>query len=233
MATFVLVPGAWLGAWAWRKVEAELRDAGHDVHAMTLTGLGDRAHLADGVTLSTHIDDVVATIEAEELTDVVLVGHSYAGMVVGGVANRIPERVAHVVYLAASLPVDGKSLFDTAGEGFRGYLEAQNPDGRWPFLGDEELAQFYPDNGLGADDLAWIRRHAATHPLATFAEPSGASNPAAAALPKTFVQCAKDEPVELPGDRSTWGYAELATGHWPMVTLPAELAGLLATTAKA
>jgi pimeloyl-ACP methyl ester carboxylesterase len=231
MATFVLVPGSWLGAWAWRRVEPLLRDAGHDVHAVTLTALGDRAHLGDRSTsLSTHIQDVVAAIEAEELTDVVLVGHSYAGVVVAGVAERIPDRVAHVIYLAAALPVDGKSVFDVGGEEFRGYVEAQSPDGLWPFISDEELAQFYGDHGLTADDLAWIRRHATGQPLGTYGEASVVGDVPAR---RTYIRCTEDTPPELPGDRASWGYAELPTGHWPMVTMPAELATLLDKTARA
>jgi pimeloyl-ACP methyl ester carboxylesterase len=227
MATFVLVPGSWLGAWAWARVVPLLREAGHDVHAVTLTGLGDRAHLGSGDTdLSTHIQDVVATIEAEELSDVVLVGHSYAGIVVDAVAARIPDRISHVVYLAAALPVAGASLFDAAGEEFRGYVEAQSRDGRWPFIGYDELAMFYGNHGLTADDLAWIRRHAVAHPLGTYTEPSVVS---ATTMPKTYIRCTEDAPQELPDG---WGYAELATGHWPMVTQPAELAALLEKTAQ-
>jgi pimeloyl-ACP methyl ester carboxylesterase len=233
MATFVLVPGSWLGAWAWRRVEPLLREADHEVHAITLTALGDRAHLGDGDTnLSTHIQDVVALIEAEELNDVVLVGHSYSGVVVAGVAERIPGRIAHVIYLAAALPADGQSLFDLAGEGFTAYVRAQSDDGRWPFISDEELSQHYGDHEIGTEDLAWMRKHVVGHPLGTYAEASVLGSPEAAALPKTYIRCTADQAPELPGDRSGWGYAELATGHWPMITRPAELAALLDKTAR-
>jgi pimeloyl-ACP methyl ester carboxylesterase len=233
MATFVLVPGSWIGAWTWRRVEPLLREAGHQVHAITLTALGDRAHLGDGDTnLSTHVEDVVALIEAEELSDVVLVGHSYAGVAVAGVAERIPGRIAHVIYLAAALPVDGKSLFDHAGEDFTSFVRGQSKDGRWPFISDEELSQYYGDHEISTEDLAWMRRHAVGHPLGTYAEASVLGNPEAAALPKTYIRCTADQAPELPGDRSSWGYAELATGHWPMVTRPAELAALLDKTAR-
>lgn len=233
MATFVLVPGSWLGAWAWRRVEPPLRAAGHDVLAVTLTGLGDRAHLGSGATtLSAHVQDVVATIEAEELTDVVLVGHSYSGLVVSGVAEQIPERLARVIYLAAALPVDGKSAFTVAGEEFRGYVEAQSPGGRWPFPSDGELARYFGNHGLSADDLAWLRRRTTPHPLGTSDEPSSVRNPAAAALPTTYVRCTEDAPPELSGDQAKWGYAELPTGHWPMITMPVELARLLDETAR-
>lgn len=233
MATFVLVPGSWIGAWAWRRVEPLLREAGHQVHAITLTALGDRAHLGDGdTTLSTHVQDVVALIEAEELSDVVLVGHSYSGVVVASVAERIPDRIAHVIYLAAVIPIDGKSLLDGAGEDFARVVRAQSEDGRWPFISDQELSQYYGDHEISAEDLAWMRRHAVGHPLGTYAEASVLGNPEAAALPKTYIRCTADQAPDLPGNRSSWGYAELATGHWPMVTRPAELAALLGKTAS-
>lgn len=226
MATFVLVPGSWLGAWAWGRVTPLLRKAGHEVHAVTLTSLGDRAHLGSGdIDLTTHVQDVVATIEAEELTDVVLVGHSYAGVVVDAVAERIPDRITHVVYLAGALPVDGASLLDAAGDEFSGYVQAQVVDGRWPFISDEELGMFYGNHGLTADDLVWIRRHAVAHPFGTFREPTAVGK---SSVPKTYIRCTEDAPIDLPDG---WNYAELATGHWPMVTQPAELASLLEETA--
>src|SRR5215203_2563285 len=100
MATYVLVAGAWLGGWAWRETAAGLRARGHDVHPVTLTGLGDRAHLASPeVDQDTHIADLVAVLTTEDLHDVILVGHSYAGITVTGAADRVPDRIAKVVYL--------------------------------------------------------------------------------------------------------------------------------------
>src|SRR5215210_1675622 len=100
MATFVLVPGFWLGSWAWHPIDRRLRDQGHDVYPVTLTGLGERVHLASPqVDLDTHITDVVNLIEFEDLHDVVLLGHSYAGVVVTGAADRISERISQLVYL--------------------------------------------------------------------------------------------------------------------------------------
>src|ERR671910_3846047 len=102
MATYVLVGGAWLGGWCWKPIARRLRDQGHDAYPLTLTGLGERAHLASPeVDLETHITDVVNLIEFEDLRDVVLLGHSYANLVVTGVADRVPERISRVVYLDA------------------------------------------------------------------------------------------------------------------------------------
>lgn len=236
MATFVLVPGSWLGGWVWGRAAPLLREAGHQVYAVTLTGLGDRAHLGSGRTgVSTHIQDVVATIEAEDLADVVLLGHSYAGVVVSGVAERIPERIARVVYLAGVLPVDGESILDSAPAEFREYAETFKSESgpaawRFPVITDEEFGMYYGDHGIGAGDMAWLRRHAVGHPLGSYTEPLSGGDPAA--LPATFVRCTEDAPPDLSGPRAGWAYEEIRTGHWPMITRPAELAALLDKVAR-
>ncbi len=108
-ATFVLVHPAWFGGWCWGKVTPLLRDRGHDVYTPTLTGLGERAHLANPeISLATHIEDVVNVLEFEDLQRVILVGNSSGGMVITGVADRVPERLAQVVYLDAFVPEDGQ-----------------------------------------------------------------------------------------------------------------------------
>src|SRR5690349_1170533 len=108
MTTFTLIHPAWFGGWCWRDVARPLRAAGHDVFTPTLTGLGDRAHLATrDVTLSTHVEDVVRLLEFEDLHDVTLVGSSSTGTVITAVADRCPERVGTLVYLDAFVPSDG------------------------------------------------------------------------------------------------------------------------------
>ncbi|HET6813781.1 MAG TPA: alpha/beta hydrolase, partial [Actinomycetota bacterium] len=110
MTTYVLAGGAWLGGWAWQPVARQLRSKGHEVHPVTFTGLGDRSHLATPeVDLDTYVTDVVNLIEFEDLHDVVLVGHSYAGIVVTGVADRIPERISLLAYLDSGPSPDGVS----------------------------------------------------------------------------------------------------------------------------
>src|ERR671913_201975 len=112
MTTYVLVGGAWLGGWCWQRVARRLRDEGHDAYPATLTGLGERAHLASPeVDLEIHITDVVNLIEYEGLQDVVLLGHSYGGMVVTGAADRIPERISELVYLDTA-PLPGGALIE-------------------------------------------------------------------------------------------------------------------------
>src|SRR5512140_3425887 len=115
MATYVLVHGAWQGAWCWKKVVPLFQEAGHRVYTPTLTGLAEKANLlTPEVALSTHIQDVVEVIEGQQLRDVILLGHSYSGMVITGAVDRVPERIAHLVYLDAVLPQDGESMASIA-----------------------------------------------------------------------------------------------------------------------
>ena len=126
MATFVLVHGAWHGGWCWKKVTPLLRAAGHEVYTPTLTGLGERAHLLTReVDLDTHIRDIINVLEYEELRDVILVGHSYAGMVIAGVADRVPARLAHLVYLDAFVPRDGQASLSLSPPELEAHLRAQ------------------------------------------------------------------------------------------------------------
>ena len=113
MVTFVLVHPAWLGGWCWRKVTPLLRARGHEVFTPTLTGLGERSHLAKrDIGLETHIQDVVNVLEYEDLSRVILVANSSGGVVITGVADRLPERIARLVYVDAFVPEDGQSLLD-------------------------------------------------------------------------------------------------------------------------
>ena len=115
MATFLIAHGAWSAGWAWKKMRPRLRERGHELWTPTYTGLGERVHLASSdVKLDTHIEDVVKVFEFEDLRDVILVGHSYGGMVATGVADRIPDRISQVIYLDAFVPRNGESLFDLA-----------------------------------------------------------------------------------------------------------------------
>lgn len=158
MSTFVLVHGAWGGSFGWRKVRPLLQHAGHEVFTPSLTGLGERAHLATpDVNLTTHVRDVSNAIWYEDLTDIVLVGHSYGGMVVTGVAEALPERIKHLVYLDAFLPADGQSLYDMTGN-----APASNGDWRVPSRQRTED----PDD----PETAWHEARRVPHPRATLEE---------------------------------------------------------------
>lgn len=113
MADFVLIHGMWHGGWCWKKITPLLRAAGHEVHIVTLTGVGERAHLHyPDIDMNTHIQDVVSVLEYEDLNNVILVGHSLAGFMAPAVAERVPERIAHIVNLDGIIPIDGKPFKD-------------------------------------------------------------------------------------------------------------------------
>lgn len=168
--TFVLVHGGWEGGWYWRPVADRLRERGFRVFTPTLTGLGERTHLlSPTVDLSTHIDDVLGVIRCEELSDVVLVGHSYGGMVVTGVADRCHERIAGLVYLDAFVPRDGQSIMDLATAERQAQLRQlaeQKGDG-WRIPPIPAAAWGITDAG----EAAWIDRHSGDHPFATMTQP--------------------------------------------------------------
>ncbi|MFI7699536.1 alpha/beta fold hydrolase [Nonomuraea sp. NPDC049480] len=231
MSTFVLVHGAWHGGWAWRRVIPSLREAGHEVHAPTLTGVSDRAHLiSPSVGLSTHIQDVVALIEAHDLDDVVLVGHSYAGHVVTGVADRIPDRLARRVYLDAFVGGDGDAAIDLLPETVAGhYRESVAGPGFGWLIPVRSLAV------LGVTeqaDLDWLSPRLTPHPWLAYTEPLRLEGDSGK-VPAAYVECVDWMRVFRPHAEKAaalgWPVHHLATGHEAMVTAPKELAELLLT----
>lgn len=230
MGTYVLVHGAWHGGWCWRRVTPLLQAAGHAVFTPTLTGLGERVHLASAeVDLDTHVQDVVNLLEFEELRDVILVGHSYGGMVITGVTERAADRLQHVVYLDAFVPRDGQALADLVSPQFRDGVrqQAQATGGLLPAFPVQEYGVFT------AEDVAWVEPKLRPHPFKTLTTPVRLQNPAALALPKTYVYC--NHPAmgffeafaERTRSERGWRYREFATGHDAMVTMPRELTELL------
>jgi len=223
MATFVLVHGATAGGWVWRSVPSRLRAAGHEVYTPTLTGLGERRHLFNpDITMETHILDILNVLEFEDLREVVLVGHSYGGAVITGVAERGAERIAHLVYLDAFVLKDGEAVKDL-----------YDP----PVAG--ALAEYYLSGGRGgAEDRAGVEDPRFTaHPLKTFVDPLRLKNRRAKALPRTYLFCTEKAEMGLRGQgivRSAqrardagWSYYEWPTGHHPMWTMPGELTDFL------
>lgn len=181
MATFVLVHGTTAGGWVWKGITPHLEAAGHVVYRPTLTGLGERVHLLTReVGLSTHITDIVNVLEFEDLTDVVLVGHSYGGMVITGVADAVPKRIRELVYLDAAVPRDGESLLDLMGDAARIHNQATVES-----QGDGWLipVQRGP-NDVGTKNTP--------HPWKSWAEPIRLSNPPAA-IPRTYVRFTADK----------------------------------------
>lgn len=243
MATYVLVPGAWLGGWAWREVADRLRTAGHRVYPVTLTGLGEREHLGGRhVNLDTHITDVLNLLRFEELQDVLLVGHSYGGNVVAGAADRAPERIGRLVYVDTWPFPDGVPQVDLLPPEARQAQErlvAEAGEGwRLPLPPWDELEEGNELRDLGEAERQKMRARATDHPYGSWTQPLRLKNPARDALPKTVIWCSMtvaevQELVEAfpqftselakPG----WQVLELPTGHWPMFSKPVELAALL------
>lgn len=230
MSTIVLVGGSFLGAWAWERVTPILA-AHHDVHPLTLTGFGDRAHLGSAATtLGTHATDIVAAIEFAGLRDVVLVAHSYAGAPATVAAGRIPDRIARIVYVAATIPQAGKSLFDILPPGAEEAIMRTVEDGLIPVLGDEVLDANFGRHGLTSGDRAWLRARGTGQPVNTYRDPAPAVLSAVDGIPRTYVACSGD-----PGDPATPPGHDLVTldsGHWPMISRPAELAGVIDKAAR-
>lgn len=228
----VLIHGAWHGGWGWKRLVPLLRGAGHDVFTPTLTGLGERAHLAGPqVDLETHIRDVLGVLEAEELEDVMLLGHSYGGMVVTGVADRAPQRIARLVYLDAFVPEDGKSLMDyvVPERGARFREEGE----RSGFVSPPPPSLWGHADPKGAD-WAWTARRDRPHPFACMRQPVRLGNAAALArIPKAFVYCSSpatgsfDQFAARYRDQPGWRTFELATGHDAMILAPEALAAIL------
>ena len=243
MTTYVLVGGAWLGGWCWLPVARRLRDKGHDAYPATLTGLGERAHLASlQVDLDTHITDVVNLIEFEDLHDVVLLGHSYAGIVITGVADRIPERISRLVYLDTGPLPDGSALIETFPAEVRRHIEKQVEElgegWKFPMPPRDELENMASLEGVDDEHLKLVRSRVVTQPFGTYTQPLSLENPTREQLPKLGILCsislnqvqeliASDNPLfrELAGPE--WRFVELPTGHWPMFSRPEDLAELL------
>ena len=226
MATFVIVHGAWSGGWAWAAVARDLRAAGHEAFTPTLTGLGERVHLASpAIDLDTHVLDVVNLLRYERLERVVLVGHSYGGMVITGVAERVAERIDRLVYLDAFVPRDGESAETIVGPGLAGALiEAARIHGdgwRAPFLGEP----IHPER-------------VTVMPLAPLRAPLALRDASARRLPRTFVRFTAKPPDDPQAPifdamaarvraEDGWTYREAAFDHSPQFTHPCEVARLL------
>lgn len=230
MSTFVLVHGSFGGGWVWNKVTPLLRSRGFAVYIPRLTGLSDKAHLLDcGVDLTTHITDVVNLLKYEDISEIVLVGHSYAGMVITGVAAKIPERIKRLIYLDAYLPDDGQcevDLWPTEWQNALNEDEAQGIGNRDP-LSPAAL-------GVTDPDLAkWMKARMTPHPLATYVEPVPAGNEKSAAITRTFIHCTEGPishvfaPFAAKARANHWEVRELATGHNAMLTIPGFVADLL------
>lgn len=233
MATFVLVHGAWHGGWCWQKVIPLLEAAGHVVYAPTLTGLAERAsELSPDVGLDTHIQDVVGLVQEKNLHGVILVGHSYGGMVITGVVDAVPERIAHLVYLDTFVPRDGDSMVSVSPVVIWLLRKQAQADG-WRI-------DSRGDYGVTSEpDRSWVLSKVTPQPLKTLEQPLHLKNPAIVSTkPRTHIDCISSgvvfsllrhllAPRALPPKEAGWRLRQLPTGHDAMITMPRGLANLL------
>ena len=230
MASIVLAHGAWSAAWAWKKMRPLFRAAGHDFFSPTYTGLGERAHLArPEIDLETHIQDVLAVLEFENLTDVTLLGHSYGGMVATGVADKARERIARVIYIDAFAPNDGQSLFDLVGPKAEANMRAgavKDGDGwRLP------INPMPPDTS--PEDVAWASPRRRPQPIRTFEQRLKLESKEPPP-PRHYIYATRNGPGDVFRQFSTrakseagWKSYELDCSHNPHITCPDALMALL------
>lgn len=221
--TFVLIHGAWHGGWCWQLLAPLLEARGHQVIAPTLAGMGERSsELSDDITLDTHIDEVVDLLDRRRVQNAVLVGHSYAGVVISGVADRVPHRLRRLVFLDAVLVENGQTL---GGARATGRAAALPP---------------MPASAFGvvdASERAWVESQLTPHPANTFATPLRLTNPLGNGLRCVYVACTRPAMasvgryLQMARSRLGWQVEELATGHDAMVTAPSPLADLLVRVA--
>lgn len=234
MATIVTLHGGYGGGWEWKDVAKELSAMGHEVFRPTLTGMGERHHLGPQVGLNTHIQDVISVIEFEELHNIVLTGHSYSGIVVAGVADRIPDRIGLVVYIDAEIPEDGQSVIDMVPD-IADIVKASSDERGHGWF--DIMEEFLPPK----EEIDEERRHRyisrlRPHPIATFTEPvrlTGKINQ----VRRAFVRCTGGsidlgggdslEPYAAQAKREGWLYREINTPHDPQLFSPEKMARVL------
>lgn len=231
MSTFVLVHGGWHGGWCWRRLAPLLAGQGHDVYAPTLTGLGDRVHLARPHTgLAAHVQDVLSVLALDDLRDVVLVGHSSSGAVITGVAQRAGDRIGELVYLDAFVPSPGDSVFDLMRPDRREHFE-RLVDAAGRITIEPEPAM----DGWGIHDerdRAWVRPRLRPHPVGGLADPLPEAD--VPELPRRYLHCTRKDGRDAfagfaaaAGSDPSWRMDTLDAGHNAMITAAEELARLL------
>ena len=230
MATFLVAHGAWSAGWAWKKMRPLMRARGHEFFTPTYTGMGERAHLAHkDIDLETHIADTLGVLKYEDLRGVILVGHSYGGMVATGVADRATERLSRLVYLDAFAPRDGQSLLDLHTEENRQRVRegAQKEGDGWRIPPSPTPAD------TSAEDLAWVSAHRMPQPIKTFEQKIKLTG-AVDKLPRTYIYCKISRPGDVfrqfrdrASSEKGWKCIDIDASHSPNVTSPEALAQIL------
>jgi pimeloyl-ACP methyl ester carboxylesterase len=232
MSTFLIAHGSWSAGWVWKKMRPLMAEAGHTIWTPTYTGIGERAHLAHkDIDLDTHIEDVLHFLFYEDLRDVILVGHSYGGMVATGVADRARDRIKHLVYLDAYVPEEGKSSHDYSTAERREHQRKNAVDG-WKVMPGGKPADTPPE------DAAWIDQRRTPQPIQTYEQKFHYHN-GPLTLPRTFIYAKRHNPGDPfrpfmeKARRDGWKVYEMDASHSPHVTAPKALMGILDEVAQA
>jgi pimeloyl-ACP methyl ester carboxylesterase len=227
--TFLLVHGSWHGGWCWRRVSDLLESSGHSVYSPTMTGLGERSHLLTrDINVSTHVEDVANVIRWEGLSDIVLVGHSYGGMVINGVAERMSDRISSIVFLDAFMPEDQESMLDRTSPVFKNMIG--EAIARGDFALKSPSASVF---GVEDKDRAWVDSKTTPQPVATFTERTKSTGSREKITKKAFIRAKNyssatfDANLAKAAHDPTWRTFELASGHDAMVIAPGPLTKII------
>jgi len=231
--TFVLVHGAWHGGWCWRPVSDSLVKQGHRVFSPTLTGLGERSHLLNkNINLTTHITDIANVIQYEDLSSIVLVGHSYGGIIISGVAERLADKISSIVFLDAFLPEDGETLLQKSSPAFVTAINTAIEKGE-SGIKPPPAAAF----GVPEKDRAWVDSKTTPQPVGTYTEPAVFKGARDKIAKKTYVRAsgyksaAFDANLAKVKAAGNWKVHELDIGHDVMVIDPARVTSIIVESA--
>jgi pimeloyl-ACP methyl ester carboxylesterase len=232
--TFVLVHGAWHGGWCWQRVADRLRRGGHAVFTPTLTGLGERSHLLRaGIDLTTHVTDVVNVIKWEELSDVVLCGHSYGGMVISGVADQMAAAIRSIVFLDAFVPKNGEAAQDLTSSAVVEIARAATQRGEITM--PPRPAEAF---GVNAADRAWVDRLCVGQPIGTFTQKLALTGARDRIPRKSYIRAASyanpgfDRALAAARSDPSWRTYEVSCGHDVMIDAPDRLTEILLEAAQ-
>ena len=230
MAKFVLIHGGFFGGWCWKKVKAILENKQHTVYTPTLTGLGERAHLNNPeINVDTHSADIQNFFFFEDLNDVILVGHSYAGLILSALAAQMPNKIRHVIYLDALIPNTNESLLNLVDEATAVFFTNQAiQHGNGWLIPPIQIVE----PAFSESDLAWCQARVTGQTLASFSQKVVFDENASNRITKTFIHCSKNpHPTLLAmkerAQKKGWNSYEIISGHFPMIEQPEQLSDLL------